>query len=658
MSSSWFYHRPGHPCPLCGGKTDCRSNANGGVHCRRVSPLDLPPGWKFVKVDAQGFSVYFPDTGDEQATPAPDWRKQREQVEEWLRRKAAEAGTEFKANPSARFDAVTAGRRDMTDDERNAIASALCFPLGVLDLLEMKCYRTPSNRLTWTIPEKNGAGDVVGWNLRFADDAKRTYGHRGLFIATTWHDDANPAVPVIIPEGASDTLALSALSLPAVGRPSNTGGADHLADLLTRAGYASSGPRASFPVLIIGENDRKANGLWPGRDGAEDVARKLADALGRSVEVAYPPTGFKDVREFVTANKGELLAGTFTLAQLGQWFLDDLRAGAVDFFPAGRPAAVNDNPPAVVNVADVADVTTAADHGAVIASGEFPASCLSLGLDVPTLTGPRSPEPSIGTVAYQSRCPNRTRVLMRHVSGERAGFFWFDCRRLTCQHCAERKRAQYQATVKAHLADLGGETPVAAFWIPAGEWQTSCRALGRADASYFRLDCGGQTPGKLLIVATVAPSSVSPDVVRWLPAADAADKLCQAIDAVELREKGFTTSRDWKLIDTRKRASAFPQWERVTQVAASPRALAEILDHHRRAWHVWGQDTDFWSMNCWEFSTAGVDWDKFVLDVQAGEILPDIPTPIGTPAALFGDPFGDPVEPPGGRVAGPVAMLA
>lgn len=98
--------------------------------------------------------------------------------------------------------------------------------------------------------------------------------------------------PVYVPEGASDTAAALSRGWAAVGRPSNVAAAPHLAALLR-------GRR----VIVVGENDRKPNGKWPGRDGARTTAAKLAHEWGlASVEWMLPPDDFKDLREWHRAN--------------------------------------------------------------------------------------------------------------------------------------------------------------------------------------------------------------------------------------------------------------------------------------------------------------------------------------------------------------------
>ena len=93
-----------------------------------------------------------------------------------------------------------------------------------------------------------------------------------------------------VPEGPSDVAALLSLGLRAVGRASCKGGVKYLAEL-----FADTNEQ----ILIVGENDKKDDGQWPGRDGARTLAAALARELGGRVRWTMPPMGFKDVREWL-----------------------------------------------------------------------------------------------------------------------------------------------------------------------------------------------------------------------------------------------------------------------------------------------------------------------------------------------------------------------
>ncbi len=68
--------------------------------------------------------------------------------------------------------------------------------------------------------------------------------------------------------------------MDALGRPSNASGAADLTEHFR-----------GRDLVFVGENDRKPDGSWPGRDGAMKLALELASFLGRPVRVAMPPEG-------------------------------------------------------------------------------------------------------------------------------------------------------------------------------------------------------------------------------------------------------------------------------------------------------------------------------------------------------------------------------
>ena len=84
--------------------------------------------------------------------------------------------------------------------------------------------------------------------------------------------------------------------MAAVGRPSCTGGVELLAELLNGVDH---------DIIVVGENDAKPDGRWPGRNGAKEVAQKLADLLDRKVQWTLPPGGFKDVRDYLNGGDGD-----------------------------------------------------------------------------------------------------------------------------------------------------------------------------------------------------------------------------------------------------------------------------------------------------------------------------------------------------------------
>ncbi len=225
-------------------------------------------------------------------------------------------------------------RRELADDL--GLAAAVLQAIPALGYMDTGPHRDPPQTgphigPCWTFPEQDGAGRIVGLVCRYKDGRKKVYpgAGRGLTIPTGW---AEREGPVLLAEGPSDTLALTAMGLPAIGRPNNTGGVDHLAELFKDI-------PADRPIVVLGEYDPKPNGSWPGRDGAVKTAEALAAKLNRKTFWALPPAGAKDVRAWTVARKPDpTIADAWHDA--GQEFFGFLQ----DKLQEAKPAAPADCP--------------------------------------------------------------------------------------------------------------------------------------------------------------------------------------------------------------------------------------------------------------------------------------------------------------------------
>ena len=183
---------------------------------------------------------------------------------------------------------------NLTPEQKWELAVALRLPADALDPLALLGYH-PDDSIgpCFIFPETNENGTIIGLSRRFRDGKKMTVagGKRGLTLPVGWRERPGPVFAV---EGPTDTAALTAAGLCAIGRPSNNGGVRLLAELLKDLD-------AGRDIIIVGENDRKVTGDWPGRRGAEAVARGLAVRLGRPIPWALPPDESKDVRDWLTA---------------------------------------------------------------------------------------------------------------------------------------------------------------------------------------------------------------------------------------------------------------------------------------------------------------------------------------------------------------------
>jgi hypothetical protein len=157
----------------------------------------------------------------------------------------------------------------------------------------------------WTWEELDAKGRSVCINRRFVDPGveprKRIIGSRrddpehprvithraarGLVYADDFRTRPGP---VFVVEGESDFLAMSHLGAAAVGLPGAMLGLREVARLL------EGDPRQ---VVVLGENDLKSDGSWPG--DPRSAAERLAGLLGRAVGWNLPQGRSKDIREQV-----------------------------------------------------------------------------------------------------------------------------------------------------------------------------------------------------------------------------------------------------------------------------------------------------------------------------------------------------------------------
>lgn len=204
----------------------------------------------------------------------------------------------------------------LDDEKRERLARELGVSTSSLKGLGVgwneaeKCY---------TFPELDHAGQCVGIMRRFTDGRKRAMpgGKRGIILPANWlaWDNEEPPGPILIPEGASDVAAALTMNLKAIGRPSATGGLEHLTPFLSRQ-------PSQQEVYVVGERDEKPDGKWPGKEAAEKMAQGIADQLGRKVGWTLPPKEFKDLREYLQGRDKNT-----TPAIRGKNFLDVIQDG-------------------------------------------------------------------------------------------------------------------------------------------------------------------------------------------------------------------------------------------------------------------------------------------------------------------------------------------
>jgi hypothetical protein len=303
-------------CPVCGGDHKCGLGADGSIQCGRRTGTQ--PGFVCLgaaKGDLQ-FSLYRREddpalrqnqgggngSGKKgkglyplKATGGPSTLKP-----------ADGNGTAAAEAPAAapRRDWIAAARQlaeALTPEKRAALAALLGLPEHALSLLPLVGFSPKGfhegyyDQSCFTFPQTDAAGALSGIVCRYTDGTKKLMSgsHAGLYLPAGWRDRPGPVLAV---EGPTCTLAGIALGLAVVGRPSNAGGVDLLAQLLRDL-------PAERPVIVMGEYDPNEKGGWPGLEGARKTAAGLADKLGRNTSWCLPPDKAKDVRAWANAQK-------------------------------------------------------------------------------------------------------------------------------------------------------------------------------------------------------------------------------------------------------------------------------------------------------------------------------------------------------------------
>ena len=268
-------------CPACGGKGWCSQTPDGTVvQCRRGVVSD-----KSVK-QRDGAISYIHHV----ATLGKVLKPARAKASA-PRLGLAELALRIKQNKSA------------VNPERLAKFAA---SLGVgVKRLEMYSVGWDSQIGAWTFPMYdvvNGKLRPVGMSTRFEGGEKRGLpgGNNGIFVPHDYDvpqcpftDDPRPYL-ILSPEGVTDCCAIAEYGFRAIGRPSNSGGRNHIIRLLELGGPQD--------VILIGERDVThyyPDGVpfWPGIEGATSICETLLNTH-HQCRFVLPPEPFKDFREW------------------------------------------------------------------------------------------------------------------------------------------------------------------------------------------------------------------------------------------------------------------------------------------------------------------------------------------------------------------------
>ena len=311
------------PCPICNKADWCSISGDGNtVWCGRT-PSDRPGkngGWLHRMGEHKVLHVPHPDR---RPRPTASSAEPVDLAQDHQRFVDALA-----AQPERLVE--LAGHLGVTADSLRAIGVGWCCGAAL--------RRLRAGGAGWaddypdggsSFPERDAGGRITAITFRAPDGRKGTGSgmRRGLTVPTDLHKETTR--PVLLVEGASDVAACFVLGLAGLGRPSNTSGADLAATMVE-----------GRELLVVGENDPKADGSWPGRSGAKNVATAIAQTWGDPVPWALPPEGVKDVRDWLRQRvaAGLSLADVESCKAAGDELLAHLQNVAVEAKPGKKPS--------------------------------------------------------------------------------------------------------------------------------------------------------------------------------------------------------------------------------------------------------------------------------------------------------------------------------
>lgn len=152
------------------------------------------------------------------------------------------------------------------------------------------------NRCLWCWPERDALGQVIGIATRDDQGGKACIPGSRRGLTMPWplptYTGTSYREPILLIEGATDCAAGLDLGFATIGRPSATGGLEHLTRLL-----------GGLHVAVVGENDGQGadDPQRPGKIGAEKIANGLVGEA-ESVRLIYPPSDIKDLRAWLVAH--------------------------------------------------------------------------------------------------------------------------------------------------------------------------------------------------------------------------------------------------------------------------------------------------------------------------------------------------------------------
>jgi hypothetical protein len=212
--------------------------------------------------------------------------------------KAVEKKADWTKECKAMFD------HEKAHDKRCSLADMLSVSVDALESLRVGIGWDDWNKAEFSSwPSRDHNGRCIGYVRRYADGSKRTNegGSVGLFYTSEWFSRKGP---LWIVEGGSDVAACESAGLSAIGRGTNTHGAEYLKRMIQSrcldkrvivVGERDEVPEKRGRVSSCTINCRGCSYCWPGFFGAKKIAAELGVAW------VMTPKPHKDMRDLLAA---------------------------------------------------------------------------------------------------------------------------------------------------------------------------------------------------------------------------------------------------------------------------------------------------------------------------------------------------------------------
>lgn len=537
---SWSYCSSNRRCPICGGKTpDCRFDPNGAVHCLHTHDKAVL-GWIYVGPSGTEWGMYV----EEAALDRPRGFRPGKQD------RPAPAGPAKPKKPDTTVtrDLYFAHSPKIIDEgerkDLRILEERLGLPGWAFQHFDTRRCDGFDGYAAFGYPEYDAAGKLTSFVVRSKDGSKRAYGPRGV----NYPDDfaALPG-PIYLPEGWTDAVALRAMGFASISRPASSAGQEIIAKLLQG--------EAREPI-VLGENDRKADGTWPGREGAVKLASYLSQALGRPIRIAFPGQGKKDVRAWFNDWYRPDLESSL---DLGQHFPGELVYETIDARTAGNAPGVPVQARGGDGAAETPEQVAALQARLkAIADEEAEAA--------------RARETAAAECIRKARadhgryeCKNCVRLVLRHLETGNPTLIDRRCEKWTCDGC---RRYLIQRELLSLTHHMGEADELHEGYVTRRCWEAAQRQMQRAGAQYVRIREERENGFVWYVVATRAFRGSIPTVRDTALAT-----LSLLLNAWHGVRRPLSTSHGWRL----PREEGPVAYERVGKAATmSMRTLMEI----------------------------------------------------------------------------------